>query len=254
MGSLNHPPFAAPSAKSPITPAAGQRIPLLLLCARACLRQKSRVNLPNKLTVSRFLLTGVFLWAVFSRSPVNDTIALVLFCVAAFTDFLDGEIARRRNLITNFGALMDPLADKILTCSAFIALVERHMKSMTHGDLPVVFHLGEYPVYAKVEAWMVVIIVARELAITGLRLLAASKNVVLAAERYGKHKTISQIAAIIALLIMDAYVEWWPWLRDLFRPWTPTFALVMLWLTVILTLASGVIYLWKNRGIYLADM
>lgn len=212
------------------------------------------MNLPNKLTVSRFALTVVFLWAVFWRSPVNDTLALVLFCVAGFTDFLDGEIARRRNLITSFGALMDPLADKILTCSAFVALVERHMRSVATGDLPVVFQLGDYPVYAKVEAWMVVIIVARELAITGLRLLAASKNVVLAAERYGKHKTISQIAAIIALLVMDAYVEWWPWLHDLFSPWTPWFALVALWLTVILTLASGLIYLWKNRGIYLADM
>ena len=208
------------------------------------------MNLPNKLTVSRFVLTGFFLWAVFSRSAVNDTIALVLFGVASFTDFLDGKIARSRNLITNFGALMDPLADKILTCSAFIALVERHM--ITPPDS--LFHLGNFYVRPKVEAWMVVIIVARELAITGLRLLAASKNVVLAAERYGKHKTISQIAAIIALLVMDASVEWWPWLRDLFSPWTPWFALATLWLTVILTLASGAIYLWRNRAIYLADV
>ena len=101
---------------------------------------------------------------------------------------------------------------------------------------------------------MVVIIVARELGITGLRLLAASKNVVLAAERYGKHKTISQIAAIIALLVMDAYGEWWPWLRDLFKPWTPVFALTMLWLTVLLTATSGALYLWRNREIYLKDM
>jgi len=81
----------------------------------------------------------------------------------------------------------------------------------------VVFHLGHYAVYPKVEAWMVVIIVTRELGITGLRMLAASKNVVLAAERYGKHKTISQIVAIIALLVMDAYGEWWRWLRDFFQ-------------------------------------
>ncbi len=214
------------------------------------MRQKSRVNLPNKLTVSRFVLTAVFLWAVFSRSPVNDTMALVFFCVAGFTDFLDGKIARSRNLITNFGALMDPLADKILTCSAFIALVERHMATPPEA----LFHIGNFAVRPKVEAWMVVIIVARELAITGLRLLAASKNVVLAAERYGKHKTISQIAAIIALLVMDAYVEWWAPLRDFFQPWTPAFALVTLWLTVLLTLASGGIYLWKNREMYLEDM
>ncbi len=212
------------------------------------------MNLPNKLTTSRFLLTGAFLWAMFSRSPVNDTLALILFSVAGITDFLDGKIARDRKLITNFGALMDPLADKIMTCSAFIALVERHMGAMVREQLPVVFHLGNYPVYAKVEAWMVVIIVARELGITGLRLLAASKNVVLAAERYGKHKTISQIAAIIALLVMDAYGEWWPWLHDLFRPWTPMFALVALWLTVLLTATSGVLYLWRNRQIYLRDM
>jgi CDP-diacylglycerol---glycerol-3-phosphate 3-phosphatidyltransferase len=212
------------------------------------------VNLPNKLTVSRFVLTGFFLWAVFSRSAVNDTLALLLFCVASFTDFLDGRIARSRGLITSFGALMDPLADKILTCSAFIALVERHMRTLTSGDLPVVFQYGNFPVYAKVEAWMVVIIVARELAITGLRLLAASKSVVLAAERYGKHKTISQMAAITALLVMDASVEWWPWLRDFFRAWTPMFALVMLWVTVLLTATSGALYLWRNRSIYLSDM
>jgi CDP-diacylglycerol--glycerol-3-phosphate 3-phosphatidyltransferase len=212
------------------------------------------MNLPNKLTTSRFLLTGAFLWAMFSRSPVNDTLALVFFSLAGITDFLDGKIARDRNLITNFGALMDPLADKIMTCSAFIALVERHMGAMVREQLPVVFHLGNYPVYAKVEAWMVVIIVARELGITGLRLLAASKNVVLAAERYGKHKTISQIAAIIALLVMDAYGEWWPWLHDFFSPWTPLFALLALWLTVLLTASSGVLYLWRNRAIYLHDM
>lgn len=211
------------------------------------------VNLPNKLTVSRFVLTGAFLWAMFWRGPVNDTLALVLFSVASLTDYFDGKIARERNLITSFGTLMDPLADKILTCSAFIALVERHMRSMAAGELHPIFHIGAYPVYAKVEAWMVVIIVARELAITGLRLLAASKNVIIAAERYGKHKTISQIAAIIALLVMDAYVEWWPWLRDFFQPWTPLFALVALWMTILLTAASGTLYLWRNRAIYLSD-
>jgi phosphatidylglycerophosphate synthase len=212
------------------------------------------MNLPNKLTTSRFVLTGAFLWAMFSRSPVNDTLALIFFSVASLTDFLDGKIARDRNLITNFGALMDPLADKILTCSAFIAFVERHMRGMMTHDLPVIFKLGSYPVYAKVEAWMVVIIVARELGITGLRLLAASKQVVLAAERYGKHKTISQIAAILALLVMEAYGEWWPWLHDLFSPWTPLFAWLTLWLTIILTATSGLLYLWRNRHIYLSDM
>ena len=133
------------------------------------------MNLPNKLTVSRFVLTGFFLWAVFSKFAFNDTLALIFFSLAGITDFLDGRIARSRNLITNFGKLMDPLADKILVCSAFIAFVE---STHLNPNAPV-----------KVGAWMVVIIVGRELAITGLRLLAASKNVLLAAEGFGKHKT-----------------------------------------------------------------
>jgi len=197
------------------------------------------MNLPNKLTVSRFALTGVFLWAVFSHFPFNHTLALVFFFTAGITDFLDGRIARRRGLITNFGILMDPLADKVMTCSAFIAFVE---SSRMNPNATV-----------TVEAWMVVIIVARELAITGLRLLAASKSIVLAAEKFGKHKTISQIVAINALLIVDACHEWPVWLQNLFTPWVATFALAMLWLTVALTAASGVIYLWRNRAIYLSD-
>lgn len=200
------------------------------------------MNLPNKLTASRFVLTVVFLWVLFwpSHVPFRYTFALVFFCLAGVTDFLDGRIARARNLITNFGILMDPLADKIMTCSAFIAFVES-----THQcpDAPV-----------KLGAWMVVIIVSRELAITGLRLLAASKNVVLAAERYGKHKTISQIVAIIALLVVDACQEWPATLKNLFVGWTPMFAEIMLWITVVLTAVSGMIYLWRNRALYLDDM
>ena len=96
------------------------------------------MNLPNKLTCSRFVLTGAFLWAMISRSPVNDTLALVFFSAAGITDFLDGKIARDRNLITSFGTLMDPLADKIMTCSAFIALIERHLLTPP----PVVFECG----------------------------------------------------------------------------------------------------------------
>ena len=135
---------------------------------------------------------------------------------------------------------MDPLADKIMVCSAFIAFVE---SSHLNPNAPV-----------KVGAWMVVIIVGRELAITGLRLLAASKNIVLAAERYGKHKTISQIVCIIALLVVDAMNEWPEALKNIFAPWTPAFAEIMLWITVVLTAASGLIYLWRNREIYLDDV
>jgi CDP-diacylglycerol---glycerol-3-phosphate 3-phosphatidyltransferase len=205
------------------------------------------MNLPNKLTVSRFMLTGLFLWAVFWRSPVNDTLALVLFCAASLTDLLDGEIARRRNLITSFGKLMDPLADKILICTAFIALLERG-----HFDPTAVPPLKPSPV--TVEAWMVVIIVARELAITGLRLLAASKNVILAAESFGKHKTVSQVVALIALLVMDASVEWTPWLQALFQGWVPIFARMALYVSLALTAISGVLYLQRNRKIYMDDL
>src|SRR5665213_1349790 len=198
------------------------------------------MNLPNKLTVSRFVLTALFLWALFSQLSNHDTLALFIFCLAGISDFLDGKIARDRKLITNFGVLMDPLADKIMTCSAFIAFVES-----THLN-------PAAPV--KVAAWMVIVIVARELAITGLRLLAASKNVVLAAEQFGKHKTISQIVAIIALLVVDACEEWPASLKDLVKPWIPKFAEIMLWLTVALTITSGVIYLWRNRHLYLDDL
>jgi phosphatidylglycerophosphate synthase len=100
---------------------------------------------------------------------------------------------------------------------------------------------------------MVVVIVGRELAITGLRLLAASKNIVLAAERFGKHKTVSQIVCIIALLVVDACEEWPPILRNIFDPWTPAFAEIMLWVTVVLTAVSGGIYLWRNRKLYLEE-
>ena len=199
------------------------------------------MNLPNKLTASRFVLTVVFLWALFWPWPIpfRNTLALLLFGAAGITDFLDGRIARSRGLITNFGILMDPLADKIMTCSAFIAFVESTR-----------LNLGA-PV--KVAAWMVIIIVARELAITGLRLLAASKNIVLAAEKFGKHKTISQIVAINALLVLDACNEWPAGLQKFFLSWVPPFAEFMLWVAVALTAASGAIYLWRNRAIYMSE-
>lgn len=197
------------------------------------------MNLPNKLTVGRFLMTALFVWALFTPVPFAKTLALILFCAASITDYLDGKIARSRKLITNFGILMDPLADKILTCSAFVAFVE-----ITHLN-------ANAPV--RVASWMVIIIVSRELAITGLRLLAASKNVVLAAENYGKHKTISQMIAIIALLVVNADNEWPVWLQHLFVAWAPVFAKIALWVTVVLTAVSGMIYLWRNRTIYLND-
>jgi CDP-diacylglycerol---glycerol-3-phosphate 3-phosphatidyltransferase len=199
------------------------------------------VNLPNKLTLSRFALTVGFLAVMFSGMPYRETIALALFVAAGISDFLDGQIARSRNLITNFGILMDPLADKIMVCSAFIAFVE----------------LGWF------AAWMAVIVVARELAITGLRLLAASKNVVLAAERYGKHKTISQIVAIIAIFIdhIMRQNQWGSVGQAIFgwhlfdqHSWSWWVAESFKWISVALTFISGFVYLWKNRRLYLDDM
>lgn len=196
------------------------------------------MNLPNKLTVSRFVLTALFLVAVFGRFPGHETVALVLFSVAGITDALDGRIARSRNLITNFGILMDPLADKILTCSAFIAFVE----------------LGQ------MEAWMVVVIVARELAITGLRLLAMSRNLVLAAEGFGKHKTISQMTTIISVLVLISHGQWGSFGNAVFGPaigghsWLWWLVGVSKWASVVLTVLSGGIYLWRNRAVYLNDV
>lgn len=196
------------------------------------------MNVPNKLTVSRFMLTVAFVAAIFSGFRFHETAAMALFITASITDYYDGKIARRDNLITNFGILMDPLVDKILVCSAFIAFVGR-------GWLP---------------AWMAVVIVARELAVTGLRLLAASKNLVLAAESVGKHKTTAQIVSIISTLVLASYREWGSWSEGLFgfnvyhKPWVVHFTHLAQWCAVILTIWSGVSYLWRNREVYLQDL
>jgi CDP-diacylglycerol--glycerol-3-phosphate 3-phosphatidyltransferase len=198
------------------------------------------MNLPNKLTTARFGLTVLFVWALFTPIRFHNTLGLLFFNIASFTDFLDGKIARSRGLITNFGILMDSLADKILICSAFIAFVESSNVN-PHAQV-------------KVAAWMVIIIVAREFAITGMRLLAASKSIVLAAENFGKHKTVSQIAAINALLLLDACQEWPLASQQFIQKWLPPLAELMLWLAVILTATSGALYLWRNRALYLNDM
>jgi len=186
------------------------------------------MNLPNKLTLSRFIITGLLLIVFSGNWPGHNTLALVLFIIASITDYLDGAIARRRHIITNFGILMDPLADKVLTSSAFISFVG-------HGLMP---------------AWMAAVIVARELAITGLRLLAAMQQKVLAAERFGKHKTLSQIVAIIAILVQQSFPEWGSWASWLFHAWLPYFAELSKWVTVSLTLTSGILYLRRNCDLY----
>ena len=194
------------------------------------------MNLPNKLTISRIIMTVFFLTALIVEFPFHFTLAFVIFVIASITDFLDGSIARKHGLITDFGKLMDPLADKVLICSAFIGFIE----------------LG------WMKAWMVVIIVSREQAITGLRLLAANKNQVLAAERQGKNKTITQITAIISLLIYNSYGDWGIagkifGFEIVGHSWTGWVAEISMWAAVVLTAYSGILYLWKNREVYLKD-
>jgi CDP-diacylglycerol---glycerol-3-phosphate 3-phosphatidyltransferase len=196
------------------------------------------MNVPNQLTVARLGLTCGFLVFFFSPIPFANTLALAFFVTASITDIFDGRIARRDNLITNFGILMDPLVDKILICSAFIAFVGRDL----------------------MPAWMVILIVAREFTITGLRLLAASQNVVLAADSSGKHKTASQITAIITILVLVSYPEWGAWAGALFEfhvlsgPWIQGIATISKWIAVFFTVLSGALYLSNNRAVYLRDL
>lgn len=195
----------------------------------------SSMNLPNQLTVARLALTFVFV-AVLSIGgiPHSGTLALALFSIAAYTDLLDGQIARKRNLVTNFGKLMDPLADKVLMCAGFVMLCEQ----------------GVFP------AWIVVVILAREFLVTGLRLVASAAGIVLSAENLGKYKTTFQIIAVIYFLVALATKE--PalaWFRPVLEvKWLGPDLLgqVLIWIALILTLVSGLSYVWKNRKL-LAD-
>ncbi len=173
------------------------------------------MNLPNKLTVLRMVLVPFFV-ASLLMSANNDSlkwVALVLFIVASLTDFADGYIARKYNLITNFGKFMDPLADKILTVSGMICLIE----------------LGRIP------SWIVVIIVAREFIISGFRLIAAENGVVIAANYWGKFKTTFQMIMII-LMIMNI-----PQLQILTD--------IVMWIALALTVISLVTYINANKQI-----
>jgi len=164
----------------------------------------------------------------------NYLVALALFIVATVTDYYDGAIARRRGLVTDFGTLMDPLADKILTVSAFICLIPASVAASV-----------SFP------AWIVIIVVAREFLITGLRLLASSQNVIMPAERLGKHKTGWQMAAVICYLLFLGVEQVFPMLTE-YQVWRVGFAIVayfILTVMVVLTLYSGVAYFWKNRSL-----
>ena len=178
------------------------------------------MNLPNKLTLTRVILIVPFviLLVASPSHPALKWVALAIFIVASLTDMLDGHIARKRNLITTFGKFMDPLADKLLVCAALVCLVE----------------LGRIP------AWMTIIIISREFVISGFRLVAANKNVVIAAGWLGKIKTTLQMIAI-GMLIADI-----PALRVV--------TMVVAWAAVIMTVVSLVDYLVKNWGVMDGDI
>ena len=172
------------------------------------------MNLPNKLTIFRVILITVFIIALMSGiipEPVNRYVGVVIFCVASFTDYLDGHIARKYNLVTNFGKFMDPLADKLLVSSALICMIE----------------LGFLP------AWIVIIIISREFIITGFRLIAAEGGLVIAASWWGKIKTVTQMLMIILVLLGVGGI----------------IGNILIILATVFTVISGVDYIVKNIGV-----
>ena len=220
------------------------------------------MNLPNKLTTSRFLITIIFVVLMLWDSlPYNTSWAALLFFIGGMTDILDGYLARKQGLQTDFGALMDPLADKILVCAGFILLVGMKMNPQTQlGNYQLPEALAAPGKELLMPAWMVIVIVARELAITGLRLLAANKQVVLPAENIGKRKTNLQFVAIISMLVIISYPGWGDGWVKFFGveiagcPWSIWFTFIATWGAGGRTLVSGVHYLWVNRDLYLKDM
>ena len=175
------------------------------------------MNLPNKLTVLRVIMIPFFV--VFMLTDItggaSKYIALAIFCVASFTDFLDGHLARKHNLVTNFGKFMDPLADKLLVCSAMICLIPS----------------------GKLETWIVLVIIAREFIISGFRLVASDNGIVIAASYWGKFKTVSHMTMIIMLIL------------DFQHPAYQFAAGVVTGIGLALTVVSLADYVWKNRQV-----
>ena len=166
------------------------------------------MNIANKLTLSRMIMVPFFLVAVyFEKDSQVLPISAIIFAVASFTDFLDGYLARKYNLITDFGKFMDPLADKVLVVAALAVLVEMNL----------------------IPAWMIVLIITREYAVSILRAIAANTGQVIAASQCGKAKTVSQIIAVLMLLLNIKY------------------GIYVMWIAVILTFVSGMDYLMKNK-------
>jgi len=191
------------------------------------------MNLANKLTMSRIALTFVFMFFLFSGGIAAKVTAFVVFSIASLTDMLDGLVAKGTKSVTDFGKLMDPIADKILVLAAFVAFVEMKI----------------------IPGWMVVVITLREFLITGLRVLALTKGRVISASEGGRHKTVSQFAAIFVILLFvvvremseKGIVLWFSGMESAYRGVIYLFMLV----TVILTTISGVSYLIRNKEVYL---
>ena len=172
------------------------------------------MNLPNKLTILRVIMIPFFVVFMYLDFAAAKWIALGIFIAAAITDTLDGQIARRCNMVTTFGKFMDPLADKLLVCSAMICFIELE----------------------KLPAWFVIIIIGREFIISGFRLIAAENGVVIAANYWGKFKTVSQMIMIILLLIDLGGVF------DILEQ-------IFIWLSLALTVISLITYIWQNRSV-----
>ena len=174
------------------------------------------MNLPNKLTILRVILIPFFVvFMLFDITGAADKwIALVIFCVASLTDMLDGKIARKYNLVTNFGKFMDPLADKLLVCNALICLTSMN----------------------RLNVIVVLVIIAREFIISGFRLVASDNGIVIAASYWGKFKTVSQMALII-VLIMDLGGVW------------NVVGTVLTWVALLLTIVSLIDYIAKNKQV-----
>ena len=173
------------------------------------------MNLPNKLTIARVIAVPFFIIAFLMELYI---IAFVIFILASLTDLLDGQIARKRNLVTNFGKIMDPLADKILVYSAFCLFVE-------NGTVP---------------SWMLIVILAREFAIAGMRTVAASEGIVIAAGMSGKIKTVLQMVAVTILIFGHGFYS------ELLMP----VGNVILWASIIATVYSGIEYIVKNKQVF----
>ena len=175
------------------------------------------MNLPNKLTILRVILIPFFVF--FMLAPYfegyGNYIAVAIFIIASFTDFLDGYLARRDNLVTNFGKFMDPLADKLLVCAALICLIQT-------GQLP---------------AWVVIIIISREFIISGFRLIASDNGVVIAASYWGKFKTVSQMLMVIVMILNIPHIAF------------EILGTVLMWLAVVLTIVSLLDYIVKNKDV-----